>query len=237
MALILNSNKAEQLKLVAAAATFTYVGSTFANDIVHALHRTAAGRAAYKWVHKNPVSARCVLLAGTGALALAWPSTVAKIVGYIGGVGAGKDSGFSMRGGASGGTSGFVGIIQSATAGRAAGVLIMRKVGAAITGFFSVTGVVAWQWRRVMHFISSVRRKTSEKIRERKDKDRESSSSGSSSKDRKDKGSSSSRRDRLFSPPPPPPPHHEVEVSDGESIHSKRSTSSRSEKKHRKHRK
>ncbi|KAI0005598.1 hypothetical protein F4779DRAFT_49174 [Xylariaceae sp. FL0662B] len=233
MPTILAPGQADQLKLVAAAAAFTYVGSTFANDIVHLLHRTAAGRAAYKWVHKNPASARCFLLAGTGALALAWPSTIAKLISYVGGIGVGKDNtGFSMRGGATVGTTGFVGIIQGAVAGRGAGVAIVRRVALAFTGLSGVGAVVAWQWRRAVHFVGSLHRKTDDTIRERKDKDR----------DRKDKGasSSSSRRDRLFSPPPPPPPPppHDVEVSDdGESIHSKRSSSGKGEKKHRKHRK
>ncbi|RYP15182.1 hypothetical protein DL765_005874 [Monosporascus sp. GIB2] len=184
-------NTVEQLKLLAAAGTFAYVGSTFARDMTNTLYRTKAGRHALRWAHRHPVAGRCLLLAGSGGVIIAWPSTVAKLIGYIGGIAVTKESGFSYRGG----TTGFVGIIQSAAAGRAPGIAIIRKVGYAVTAVSVAGGLFATQWRRLVGLFKSLRRKTS---KEGKQTGKESSRE---KKERKEQAASSSAAPSSSLPP------------------------------------
>ncbi|RYP66290.1 hypothetical protein DL771_007872 [Monosporascus sp. 5C6A] len=146
-------NTVEQLKLLAAAGTFAH-----------------------------PVAGRCLLLAGSGGVVIAWPSTVAKLIGYIGGIAVTKESGYSYRGG----TTGFVGIIQSAAAGRAPGIAMIRRVGYAVTAVSVAGALFAAQWRRLVGLFKSLRRKTS------KDGKQTGKESSREKKERRDQVASSS---------------------------------------------
>ncbi|RYO89658.1 hypothetical protein DL766_004078 [Monosporascus sp. MC13-8B] len=180
-------NTVEQLKLLAAAGTFAH-----------------------------PVAGRCLLLACSGGVVIAWPSTVAKLIGSIGGIAVTKESGFSYRGG----TTGFVGIIQSAAAGRAPGISMIRKVGYAVTAVSVTGGLFATQWRRLVGLFKSLRRKAG---KEGKQMGKESSKE---KKERKEQAASSSAAPSSSLPPSSSrvapyavtsPPQSELEQdSDGE---------------------
>ncbi|RYP80005.1 hypothetical protein DL769_002674 [Monosporascus sp. CRB-8-3] len=161
-------NTVEQLKLIAAAGTFAH-----------------------------PVAGRCLLLAGSGGVIIAWPSTVAKLIGYIGGIAVTKESGFSYRGG----TTGFVGIIQSAAAGRAPGISMIRKVGYAVTAVSAAGALFATQWRRLVGLFKSLRRKTSKEGKQMgKESNREK-------KERKEQAASSSAASSSAAPSSSVPPY------------------------------
>ncbi|RYP44291.1 hypothetical protein DL768_009241 [Monosporascus sp. mg162] len=155
-------NTVEQLKLLAAAGTFAH-----------------------------PVAGRCILLAGSSGVIIAWPSTVAKLIGYIGGIAVSKESGFSYRGG----TTGPVGIIQSAAAGRAPGIAIIRKVGYAMTAVSVAGALFATQWRRLVGLFKSLRKKTGKEGKQTgKESNREK-------KERKEQAASSSAAPSSSVPP------------------------------------
>ncbi|RYP63731.1 hypothetical protein DL770_009312 [Monosporascus sp. CRB-9-2] len=169
-------NTAEQLKLLAAAGTFAH-----------------------------PVAGRCILLAGSGGVIIAWPSTVAKLIGYIGGIAVTKESGYSYRGG----TTGFVGIVQSAAAGRAPGIAMIRKVGHAVTAVSVAGALFATQWRRLVGLFKSLRKKTSkegkqtgkESNREKKERKEQIASSSAAPSSSVQPSSSRSAPYAVTSPP------------------------------------
>lgn len=218
---------AEQLRLLAAATAFSCVGTTFAGDIAHTLRHTKAGRRAIRWVYQHPTAARCLLLTSTGALIAAWPGTVAKLVTLVTGIGAtkGKESGFTSnyRGGGTG-TTGFIGILQSAAAGRAPGLALIRNAGYALTALSGVGALFALQWRRLRGLFYTLRNKISKKgTGSSSSSGKESSRKSRSKEDRKDKERESSTHHHYNTPsfpsssssaaaaaaaaaaPPPPP--------------------------------
>ncbi|KAK7757365.1 hypothetical protein SLS62_000377 [Diatrype stigma] len=144
------------------------------------------------------------------------------------------ESGFtsSYRGASTASTTTFVGIIQSAVAGRKPGFPLVRQIGYAVSALSASGAVLALQWRRLRGLFASLRNKLFSKkpgtgaSSSTRDSGRKSSSRSKEEKERKDKERESSTH-RYNTPsfpssssaaaaaaaaaaaqPPPPPPQH-----------------------------
>lgn len=135
------------------------------------------------------------------------------------------ESGFTSnyRGGGTG-TTGFIGILQSAAAGRAPGFALIRNAGYALTALSGVGALFALQWRRLRGLFYTLRNKISKKgTGSSSSSGKESSRKSRSKEDRKDKERESSTHHHYNTPsfpsssssaaaaaaaaaaPPPPP--------------------------------